>query len=379
MDALRASTMLLLVPVHAASVLSVNGHPGAWAVAIYWAIHVFRLPLFFAMSGFFLTLLLSRKGLRSTAQNRTLRIVVPLVVGLIVLIPLMTLASQATETVIAGDGRMTHGNPMNFEPSFLWFLWYLLILDGVAIALYLVAPALLRRAGRVMNAAIAHPPWGILLLAVPTALALWPQESWTAAPQPTTLVPDPSALVYYTLFFGLGATLCAHRHIVETASRNAWRWVACAAVATVPAAVLFTLHNSPAYSARPVVHGVALLIYATATWSSLLALVGLANRYLNRPRPAVRYLADSSYWIYLSHMPAMVLIVALVTATSLGTATQFGIVTICALAVSLITYPLFVRYTVIGRVLNGRRDRAPRRGQWRPWPHASAARSRPSA
>ena len=30
--------------------------------AVYWCIHVFRLPLFFAMSGFFLTLLLSARA-----------------------------------------------------------------------------------------------------------------------------------------------------------------------------------------------------------------------------------------------------------------------------------------------------------------------------
>jgi peptidoglycan/LPS O-acetylase OafA/YrhL len=378
MDALRASTMLLLVPVHAASILSANGHPGAWAVAIYWVIHVFRLPLFFAMSGFFLTLLLSRKGLRSTAQNRTLRIVVPLIVGLVVLIPLMTVASQATGIMVAGDGRMTHGNPMNFEPSFLWFLWYLLILDGMAVALYTLAPAVLRGAGRMVSAAIAHPQWGIALLAVPTALALWPQDSWTATPRPGSFLPDPSALAYYTLFFGLGATLCAHRQLVGAASRHAWRWAVCAVVATVPAAALFTLHNSPTYGSNPVIHGVGLLIYTVATWTSLLALIGLANRYLDRPRPALRYLADSSYWIYLSHMPAMVLVVALVTTTALGTATQFGIVTILSLAVSLLTYPLLVRYSVIGRVLNGRRERTRKRSRWRAALHIRTPRSRPA-
>jgi glucan biosynthesis protein C len=379
MDALRASTMLLLVPVHAASVLSVNGHPGGWAVAIYWFVHVFRLPLFFAMSGFFLALLLSRRGLRSTAQNRTLRIVAPLAFGLLILVPLMTLASQATGTVIAGNGQMTHGNPINFELSFLWFLWYLLILDGLAIAVYMLAPGLLRMAGRAMSAAIARPPWGVALLAVPTVLALWPQPSWTVAPQPATFVPNLSALAYYALFFGLGATLCSHRDLIGAASHHAWRWAACAGVATIPAAALFTLHNSPVYGSRPAIHAAALLIYAIATWTSLLALVGIAGRHLDRPRPALRYLADSSYWIYLSHMPAMVLVVALVTATTLGTATQFGLVTICSLAVSLITYPLFVRYTAIGRILNGRRTRAPGRPRWRVALHLGSPRSRPAA
>jgi peptidoglycan/LPS O-acetylase OafA/YrhL len=357
MDALRASTMLLLVPVHAAAALSANGQTGPWAAGVYWFVHVFRLPLFFAMSGFFLTLLISRKGLRETARNRTLRIVVPLAVGLVTVAPLMVLASQATGTPIASDVPLAEGNPVTLQPSFLWFLWYLLIIDGVAIALFLAAPSLLRRMGDAISAAITRPPLGVALLVVPTVLALWSQANWTAAASSDSFVPEPSVLAYYALFFGLGATLCAHRGLISTASRNAWKLLACAIAATLPAAALFTLHNSPTYAARPYVHGIALLIYAVATWTSLLALIGLADRYLGRPRPALRYLADSSYWIYLSHMPALVLLVALVTATTFGTASQFGIVTIGSLAASLVTYALFVRYTPIGRVLNGPRLR----------------------
>lgn len=357
MDALRASTMLLLVPVHAAAALSANGQKGPWAAGVYWFVHVFRLPLFFAMSGFFLTLLISRKGLLETARNRTLRIVVPLAVGLVTVAPLMVLASQATATPIASDVPLTDGNPVTLQPSFLWFLWYLLLIDGAAIALFLAAPSLLRRAGEALSAAISRPLLGIALLAAPAVLALWSQANWTAAASSDTFVPDPSVLAYYALFFGLGATLCAHRNLVGAVSRNAWKWLACAIAATLPAAAMFTLHNSPTYAARPYVHGTALLIYAVATWTSLLALIGLADRYLNRPRPALRYLADSSYWIYLSHMPALVLLVAVVTTTTLGAAAQFGIVTIGSLAASLATYALFVRYTTIGRVLNGPRLR----------------------
>jgi peptidoglycan/LPS O-acetylase OafA/YrhL len=357
MDALRASTMMLLVPVHAATLLSLNGHGGTWAGALFWLVHVFRLPLFFAMSGFFLTLLLSRKGLRQTAQNRTLRIVVPLAVGLVTLVPLMVAASQATGTIVAGDGRITEGSPITLEPAFLWFLWYLLILDGVAVALYLVAPRLLRTAGAAMRSAIANPLLGLAVLAIPTVLTLWPQAEWTASPGADSWLPDLPVLAYYALFFGLGATLSAHRSLLSAISRNAWRWAGCALLATISAGALFTLHNSPEYASRFAVHGLALTIYALATWSSLLALVGLADRFLDRPHPNVRYFADSAYWIYLSHLPAMVLIVALVAATTLGTAPRFAIVTVGSLAFSLVTYALFVRYTAIGRVLNGPRRR----------------------
>ncbi|MGB7588982.1 MAG: acyltransferase family protein [Solirubrobacterales bacterium] len=363
MDALRASTMLLLVPVHAATLLALNGHPGAWATAIYWSIHVFRLPLFFARSGFFLALLLSRKGLSSTVRNRTVRIAVPLGLGLVTLVPLMMLFARETGTALTPSHDLSATTPFTFEPSFLWFLWYLLFIDGAAIALYLIAPGLLRAGGERLCALIGRPLGGIPLLAFPTMLALWPDAGWTAAPTTATFMPDWSVLAYYALFFSLGATLCVHRELVAAAARDAWRWGACALLAVLPASLLFSLHNSGSYGSEPIVHGAALLIYAIATWSSLLALIGFADRYLDRPRPVLRYMADSSYWIYLSHMPAMVLIVGTIGATALGTVPQFVLVTAGSLAFSLLTYPVFVRYTVIGRVLNGPRRRTRRR-----WP-----------
>lgn len=352
--------MLLLVPVHAAVLLALNGHGGAWSTALYWAVHVFRLPLFFAMSGFFLALMLGRKGLHGTVRNRSARIVVPLVLGLVTVVPLMLLAAVWTDTSMSTDGELP--GPLAVKPSFLWFLWYLLIIDLVAIVVYLAFPRLLDIGGRMMRSAIAHPLAGIAVLAVPTVLALWPSESWMAEPRFESWVPEPASLVYYGLFFGLGATLFLRRELVEDAGRHAWRWFACALAATLPAALLYSLHNSPQLGPSPVVHGSALLIYAIATWTSLIALVGLAHRYLNRPRPALRYLADSSYWIYISHLPAMVLVVALVGALALGTGPAFVLVTVAALAFSLVTYPLFVRYTVIGRMLNGPRVRARDRG-----------------
>lgn len=361
MDALRASTMLLLVPVHGAGMVWVNGHPGGWATAIHWLVHVFRLPLFFAMSGFFLALLLSRKGLRETARNRTVRIALPLAIGLVTLMPLLIFAAQQTETALTVERGVPDGSPFTFEPGFLWFLWYLLLMDAAAIAIYLLAPRLLRSAGMRLRGLATRPLGGIVLLAIPTVLALWPESDWTAAAPGDTFVPELHVLAYYTLFFALGATLCAHRDLVHSAGRNAWKWSACAVAATVPAALLFALHNSASYGSEPAVHGAALLIYAIATWSSLLAVIGLAHRFLDRPRPALRYIADSSYWIYLSHLPPMVLLVSLIGATTLGTAPQFILVSGGTLACSFLMYPLFVRYTVIGRLLNGRRLRSPRR------------------
>ena len=57
---------------------------------------------------------------------------------------------------------------------------------------------------------------------------------------------------------------------------------------------------------------------AVATLTCLFALIGLANLYLDRRRPRVRYLADSAYWIYLSHMPAVALMIGLLAGENRG-------------------------------------------------------------
>jgi glucans biosynthesis protein C len=359
MDALRASTMFLLVPVHAAGLAAVNGHAGAWATGIFWVVHLFRLPLFFAMSGFFLALLLDRKGLSETARNRSFRIVMPLALGLVTLVPLMVFIAQRTGVSISADG-VPEGSPFTFEPSFLWFLWYLLIVDCAAVALHLGAPRLLGAVGDRLRSLLVRPSMGILLLAALTALALWPSPTWMAGAPSEDFVPDLPALAYYSLFFALGTTLHRHRELIAMANHSAWRWLACALATALPAGLLFSLHNS-GHASQPLIHAVALFVYAIATWSCLMALIGFADRFLNRPRPALRYLADSSYWIYLSHLPAMVLAVAVVGAMSLGTGPLFVLVTAFSLAFSLLTYPLFVRYTAIGRMLNGPRTRPSRR------------------
>jgi peptidoglycan/LPS O-acetylase OafA/YrhL len=359
--------MLLLVPVHAASLLNANGSPGGWATAIYWTVHVFRLPLFFAMSGFFLALLLSRRGLQKTARNRTMRIVIPLVVGLVTIVPLFVIAAREVGVSISGDGAPQPGAPFALEPSFLWFLWYLLIVDCVAITTYLLAPAALGAAGRGLRAAIERPLIGICTLALVTTATLWSAPIWVQDPDTSTFVPEYSVLAYYALFFALGAMLHNSHELVQTVARDAWRWAAVAVAAAIPAGILFGFHNSALGSNR-LVHLTALLIYAIATWTSLLALVGLATRYLNRSRPVLRYMADSSYWIYLSHLPAMVLAIALVGGAGLGIAPSFLLVTGAALAFSMVTYPLVVRHTPIGWVLNGPRERS-RPPLWRKLSH----------
>ncbi len=368
MDALRASTMLLLVPAHAAILLSVNGHGGAWSSAVLWVIHVFRLPLFFAMGGLFGVLLARRDGLARATRNRLLRVGLPLAVGVITLVPIYGALANATGVAITADGNPAYVLPL--APSYLWFLWYLAILYAAAGLCSALAPRLTRRFGTALVAALRRSP-GVLAAVLGTAAVLWPNPEWQTPP-PAGFTPDLPILGYYAIFFCFGCALATNPGLPRAMERNGWRWFGAAAIVAVPAALLYSLHNEGGSGAPTALHAAALLLLAAATWTSLFALIGLARRYLSaRPHPGIRYIADSSYWIYLTHLQVMVLVMAVLLKTMLPTAALFGLIVSITCAVTLAMYAALVRYSFIGWVLHG-----PRR---RPTPAPVGSLTRPAA
>lgn len=85
--------MLLGVALHAA----MSFVPFPWPVRdtersellvlVIGAVHGFRMPLFFLLSGYFTMLVFSRRGLASLLQQRSLRILLPLVIATVTIVP----------------------------------------------------------------------------------------------------------------------------------------------------------------------------------------------------------------------------------------------------------------------------------------------------
>ena len=91
LDALRAVAMLLGIVLHA----SLSFFPSFWSVTdreqnqgleiLFFAIHGFRMPLFFVMSGFFSAMLLYRRGRKALIKHRFFRVFLPLLLGMFTL------------------------------------------------------------------------------------------------------------------------------------------------------------------------------------------------------------------------------------------------------------------------------------------------------
>lgn len=124
LDVLRGVAMLLGIVLHS----FMSFMPGPWPVQdsrqndLFFipvaAIHMFRMPLFFLLSGFFAMFILRKQGLRGMLRHRTRRVLLPLLLALITIVPVSNLlrheavkAEAATpkqrgalaDAVVAGD------------------------------------------------------------------------------------------------------------------------------------------------------------------------------------------------------------------------------------------------------------------------------------
>jgi Acyltransferase family/Ankyrin repeats (many copies) len=116
LDALRAFAMLLGVALHA----SLSFTPLPWTVQdarqseaftmLFLAIHGFRMPLFFLVSGFFTAMLWRRRGIRSLLKNRALRILLPCMLGLATIIPAIHWVSAWASAAAAGTAETDDGS-----------------------------------------------------------------------------------------------------------------------------------------------------------------------------------------------------------------------------------------------------------------------------
>jgi hypothetical protein len=95
--------------------------------------------------------------------------------------------------------------------------------------------------------------------------------------------------------------------------------------------------------------------YGVATWLMTFAMLGLFRQYLHRPSATLRYLADSSYWLYLVHLPLQFELSLYVADWPGGFWKFLLLYNILVVAILLVSYHYLVRSTWIGQFLNGRR------------------------
>lgn len=365
LDALRGCAMLLgillhtglfLVPLDSwpvldawarATPLEANGY----AIALS-AVHGFRMPVFFLLSGFFHAMLWQSRGLGHLARHRIERIGLPLLAGMLTIVPVI-------DWLVAGPDFTLIDWPLAWLDGVdhLWFLSYLLLMA----ALLTVAAALGLR--------FRHSLWWML---IPLAVAphyLMHQMAFGPDTE-NGLIPDPDVFGYYALFFAFGVFV----HQRKIAVRRWWTVALAPALLLVfPAGMILLYRDWPAAPAAGWTWGAVSALQAAYAWLMCFGTLGLFRWLAAKERFWVRYLSDASYWLYLCHLPLVIGAQMLVVSWPVSVHLKFVLINTVVIAGLLAVYQAGVRHSLVGTVLHG--PRARRRG---PAPRSLAAvESRP--
>jgi hypothetical protein len=377
LDALRATALLLGVVLHASMsyfpvtiwiVPDTDNSPVAGV--IFFAIHLFRMTSFFLIAGLFAHMMLERRGTGGFIRDRATRIAGPLAAFWFPMLAAI-IAGLIWMAAIRNGGTIPTGGPPpppltleTFPLTHLWFLWVLLILY-VAMLILRAPFAMADRDGgwgrvvdRITGGLIG--PWTPALMAAPLAVAFWLAPNWTpyfGIPTPDTgLVPNPVALTAFGTAFGLGFLLDRRRDLLVRIERL---WPVFTVVALGVGTGALVLAGGPVPELTPVtdpeLKAPLAAVMALAVFASTLAVLSLSLRFASGYSAVRRYLADSSYWVYIVHLPLVMVGQILVVNETWPWFVKFGVVIAGTMAISLLTYQLLVRHSFVGGWLNGRR------------------------
>lgn len=379
MDSLRATAMTLGIFFHAA--LSFVPTAQYWWIIedqntdklyyyIFFLLHAFRMPLFFLIAGFFGRLLYYRLGLIPFIRHRTVRIIIPLMTGLLILVPLIHslyiykifyVGSQDLFPAffLATAGYLFSAEyTANFAPAHLWFLYYLIMLYVILITLTRVL-SYIRKSGfhsliDNVTTRLLGSFWKPVVLSVPTVLIFYFMPKWYIETPDKGFIPDIDVLIFYGIFFTFGWVLHRQSNLLEQLKKYAWPYTIIAMVIFLPVSIyLQGFKTQPAGEYYRLIELCALLSLSLLIWLVIFGLMGMFGRYLNGGNFYIRYISDSSYWLYLIHLPIVMYLQVVLAESNIAAFWKFMIISLITIIVCLITYRYIVRYTFIGKILNG--------------------------
>ena len=372
LDNLRALAMLLGVFLHGALAyayptqlvwLATDPESSVLVDASFCFIHLFRMGLFFLISGYFARLLITRKGLKSFVWNRTVRIVLPFVLfypfllGLLIVVIVFAMSYLPNPLglmgiiVKASKENPQAGSSQPWSTMHLWFLYYLALFAALTVAL--------SRFRRLSFDWLFRRPW--LLALAPLTLLPGVLLGGIGLPAPESFIPALWPLLFYGLSYWAGWQLFGREARLAGLRRWIWGIAATCCVLFVPYYLLlpkvdpslFETGAIKSLSPRMLLLEGVLTAYLAALLTLLSLLIG--QRYLSRRSPALRLLSDASYWIYLIHLPVVYFLQTILAEIPLGLVVKLTITTGGTFLFCFATYLVFVRYTPIGWMLNGKR------------------------
>lgn len=377
MDNLRALAMLLGIFFHASLAyspmlgnlwLATNQQSSQAMEYVAFFTHIFRMPLFFVIAGFFTLMMIEKRGVKGLLKNRAKRILLPFVIFLpLVMIAVIAGVAWALKNIENLPPMLSFieslmKNPNAEQPPFstmhLWFLFNLSWFYLIALACYKLNLHKHQWLAKLMTPKFIL---GLLpLLMVPAMLT-------QTAPHPAAerIYPELWSLGFYGLFFLFGFALFKHQQLIQQLEKlmlpllfisivgySAFYYLLPESVSIKDMMAL--LQDGVTLTTEHVI--VVVLECYVAVYMTLVCIIA-AKKWLNRQSKVFRYIADSSYWVYIIHVPVLFFVQYQMINTPWDLWIEFLISSFATLLIGIVTYAIFIRPTPIGTLLNGQRKK----------------------
>ena len=166
------------------------------------------------------------------------------------------------------------------------------------------------------------------------------------------LKPDWVKLGYYSIFFGYGAICFPFKFFHQKVGRFWPLYLFFAAIAFV-LVLPFLEDSNKGWNYEWIS-----LCSAIFVWFMIFGLIGCFRKLFSQINPKVRFISDSSYWLYIAHLPLIQIIQFWVSGWSLPSFIKLIFVCITTTILLLLSYRYLIRYSPIGTMLNGKRHKS---------------------
>ena len=380
MDNIRAFAMLLGVFFHASlaySPLMSQVWMGAstdnadYIDFIAFYTHGWRMPLFFLVAGFFGALLYEKRGAGAVIKNRSLRILLPLIIFL----PLLTIAiiaifSWAVQAVSNPSPMLALISTMLNKPDapsppistmHLWFLYYLIWFYALTLLFLFIHRKLNTKHIDWIMPAVKHPI--VFLLLLPLVLVPSMLSQFSPLPAPEQLSPALWAFGFHGIFFVLGWVIYKHPRLLDAIQPFMWPllfigfayYIIYYSFMPSSFTMMDAMHNLTNSPELTLTQAIKAGSEAYLSMYTALAVLLIGKRFFDRQSKTALFISRSSYWVYIVHLPLVWILQFLLLDTDLPMLIEFAISAFGTIAIGMLTYVLFVSWSPIGWLLNGRK------------------------
>ncbi len=352
-DWLRVVAVLLLVPFHTAMIF------------VYWDFHiknpelsqgltvfnaflgVWHMPLLFLLSGAGTWFALGHRDGKAYVRERFLRLFVPLLFGILFIIPPQVYCERLKDGVFEGSYFAFYKHAFigvypdgNLSYHHLWFMAYLFVFSMLALPIVTRFRKEQAKQSLEKLAAFLEPSGRILLAALPLLLiqttlrVRWPGFQ--------NLVDDWANFTFYITVFLYGYFLCAHERIAEAVVRQR---KLCLTLALVCMALYLGLHITdrvPRWGYTPA-NLSYLALRGFAAWCWILTWIGYAKRHLNFTNGFLRYASEAALPFYILHQTFIVILGYFVVQWDWAITSKFTFIVFATLVLTTLTYEVVVR------------------------------------